>query len=126
MPSMRKRQGPSRHLVLSGLIALVLGCILLLPLPTETSAVDNQTKRSSDSLEALGDNFWQWRARYQPFSADDIPRIERPSAEMAGPRDWSANSIAKQKAALLEFEKQWKQIDPSGWSVARQVDHRLL
>ena len=126
MPSMRNRQGPSRHLVLSGLIPLVLSCIFQLPLLAETSRVDDQTKPSSGSLEALADNFWQWRARYQPFSADDIPRIERPPAQLAGPRDWSENSIAKQKAALLEFETRWKQIDPSGWSVARQVDYRLL
>ncbi|MBZ5665377.1 MAG: DUF885 domain-containing protein [Acidobacteriia bacterium] len=75
------------------------------------------------SLETLASDFWQWRARYQPFSTDDIPRIERP---MAGPRDWSAASIAKQKTALVDFEKQWKQIDPTGWSVARQVDYRLI
>ena len=42
---------------------------------------------------------------------DDIPRIEHPS----GSRDWSAESVARQKAALEDFEKQWKQIDPSGW-----------
>lgn len=78
------------------------------------------------SLEALANDFWQWRARYQPFSKDDIPRIERPLEETAGSRDWSASSIAKQKAILEDFEKQWKQLDPSGWSVARQVDYRLM
>jgi uncharacterized protein (DUF885 family) len=74
------------------------------------------------SLEVLSNDFWQWRARYQPFSQDDITRIERPY----GPRDWSAGSIARQRTALQDFEKQWKQIDPSGWSVARQVDYRLI
>src|SRR5450755_2417658 len=126
MPSMRNRQGPFRHLALFGLIPLVLICLLHQPLFAETSGADDQAKSSTDSLEALADNFWQWRARYQPFSADDIPRIERPPAQLAGPRDWSAKSIAKQKVALLEFEKRWKQIDPSGWSVARQVDYRLI
>jgi len=81
---------------------------------------------SSGSLEALAHDFWQWRARYQPFSKDDIPRIERPLGRSAGPRDWSAASIARQKAALEGFERRWKGIDTRGWSVARQVDYRLM
>ncbi len=32
----------------------------------------------ADSLAELSDSFWQWRAVEQPFSDDDIPRIERP------------------------------------------------
>src|ERR1700716_1034336 len=60
-----------------------------------------EVNAKSDSLDALAADFWQWRARYQPFSQDDIPRIERPN----GPRDWSADSIAWQKAALDDFEK---------------------
>jgi len=81
-----------------------------------------EVNAKSDSLDALATDFWQWRARYQPFSQDDIPRIERPN----GPRDWSADSIARQKAALDDFEKRWKRIDPKSWSVARQVNYRLL
>jgi uncharacterized protein (DUF885 family) len=84
------------------------------------------TPPSSSSLEAFAHDFWQWRARNQPFSQDDIPRIERPLERSAGPRDWSAASIAKQKAALEDFEHRWKQIDTKGWSAARQVDYRLL
>ena len=73
-------------------------------------------------LQSLADDFWQWRARYQPFSKDDIPRIEHPE----GLRDWSAASIAKQQSALREFEAKWKKIDPHAWSVAQQVDYRLM
>jgi hypothetical protein len=74
------------------------------------------------ALQSLADEFWQWRARYQPFSKDDIPRIEHPE----GPRDWSAASIAKQQAALEEFEAKWKKIDPHAWNVAQRVDYRLM
>jgi len=74
------------------------------------------------ALQSLADEFWHWRARCQPFSKDDIPRIEHPE----GPRDWSAASIAKQQAALKEFESRWRKIDPHGWRVAQQVDHRLI
>jgi hypothetical protein len=27
-------------------------------------------------LQQLASDFWAWRMRYQPFSADDIPRVE--------------------------------------------------
>ncbi len=61
-------------------------------------------------------------ARYQPFSQDDIARIERPS----GSGDWSAQSIGKQKSALAEFEKRWTATDARSWTIARQVDYRLI
>jgi len=87
-------------------------------LAEETSA----KSAASASLQDLTHDFWQWRAQYQPFSQDDIPRIERP----IGPRDWSASAIAEQKNALAQFEKRWKQIDTKGWSVPEQVDYRLI
>jgi len=108
-----------QRLLLTCLVALALGCLLEENLLAEDKA-------PTVSLEALANDFWQWRARYQPFSKDDIPRIERPIEERAGPRDWSASSIAKQKAMLEDFEKQWRQIDTTGWSVARRVDYRLM
>src|SRR5260221_9441917 len=108
-----------RRLLPACLIAMALGCSL------EESVLAGD-KTPTGALEALAHDFWQWRARYQPFSKDDIPRIERPLEDQAGSRDWSAGSIAKQKATLEDFEKQWKQIDPTGWSVARRVDYRLM
>jgi uncharacterized protein (DUF885 family) len=108
-----------QRLLLACLVALALGCLLKENLLAEDKA-------PTGSLEALANDFWQWRARYQPFSKDDIPRIERPIEDRAGPRDWSASSIAKQKAMLEDFEKQWKQIDTTGWSVVRRVDYRLM
>ena len=55
-------------------------------------------------------------ARHQPFSADDIPRIER----LPGPRDWSEASIARQRAALNDFEARWKNLGTAG------IDYRLI
>jgi uncharacterized protein (DUF885 family) len=103
-----------RRLLSASFIALTLCCLLQHPLRAED--------KTPATLDALAQDFWQWRARYQPYSADDIPRIERP----AGPRDWSAASIAAQKVALAKFEKQWQQIDTKGWSVPQQVDYRLM
>ena len=108
-----------QRLLLTCLIVLALGCLLKENLLAED-------KPPTGSLEALANDFWQWRARNQPFSKDDIPRIERPIEDRAGPRDWSARSIAKQKAILEDFEKQWRQIDTTGWSVALRVDYRLM
>ena len=73
-------------------------------------------------LQSLADDFWQWRSLYQPFSKDDIPRIEHPE----GRRDWSAASIRKQQAALNDFEARWKKIDSRDWSIPQQVDYRLI
>lgn len=77
---------------------------------------------ASESLEKFAEDFWAWRARYQPFTADDIPRLEHP----AGVRDWSAASVAKQREDLKQFEIRWKQIDSRGWPVPLQVDYRLM
>jgi uncharacterized protein (DUF885 family) len=110
-----------RRLLPTCVIALALGCSLEEPMLAE-----DKTPPLAGSLEALANDFWQWRARYQPFSKDDIPRIERPLEDRAGPRDWSVSSIAKQKATLEDFEKQWRQIGTTGWSVARRVDYRLM
>ena len=113
----------------SALRRSLLGCLALLALCaslTQHTLAEDRTPPPAGSLDALANDFWQWRVRYQPFSTDDIPRIERPAEDPTDPRDWSASSIAKQKARLEDFERQWKQIDPKAWSVARQVDYRLM
>jgi uncharacterized protein (DUF885 family) len=97
---------------------MIIGCPFREPLFAE-----DKPASSKDSLEALANDFWQWRAQHQPFSQDDIPRIERRGTD---PRDWSAISVARQKATLEEFEQRWKHIDTTGWSVPRQVDYRLM
>lgn len=74
------------------------------------------------ALEKLSERFWNWRAKFAPFSSDDVNRIERPG----GTRDWSPAAVAKQHSELAEFEKQWKAIDAKTWSVTQQIDYRLL
>jgi hypothetical protein len=81
------------------------------------------TTLSADALDDLSRDFWSWRARWQPFSNDDIPRLARP-ADLTP--DWSAASVAAQQKALLAFDQRWRALDPSGWPVPRQVDHRLV
>jgi Bacterial protein of unknown function (DUF885) len=79
---------------------------------------------AGDSLEKFAEGFWTWRAATQPFSTDDIPRIERPG----GKRDWSPAAIEKQREKLSEFEARWKKLDggATAGNRAQQVDRRLM
>jgi uncharacterized protein (DUF885 family) len=78
----------------------------------------------ADSLGELSDTFWQWRAQEQPFSDDDIPRIERPDGLVV---DWSPKTIAQRLQQLKTFEQRWSVLAPPAQSpVPDQVDYRLL
>ena len=77
---------------------------------------------TTESLDKLANDFWAWRAKYAPFTGDDVNRMERPG----GTRDWSRASIDKQRKDLAEFEDRWKKLDPTGWPIPQQVDYRLI
>ncbi|HEX3620157.1 MAG TPA: hypothetical protein VHU16_07275, partial [Candidatus Udaeobacter sp.] len=77
---------------------------------------------AAESLEKLADDFWTWRARYAPFTGDDVNRMERPS----GMRDWSRASIDRRHSDLAQFESRWKEVDPSSWPIPQQVDYKLI
>jgi uncharacterized protein (DUF885 family) len=76
----------------------------------------------AESLDKLANDFWTWRAKYAPFTGDDVNRIER----AGGTRDWSRDAIDKQRKDLAEFEARWKKIDPAQWPIASQVDYKLI
>ena len=78
--------------------------------------------QDTSSLDKLASDFWTWRAKYAPFTGDDVNRIERPG----GTRDWSRAKIDNQRKELGEFETRWKKIDTHAWPIARQVDYRLI
>jgi hypothetical protein len=83
-------------------------------------------------LDKLADDFWVWRAKYAPFTTDDVNRMERPG----GVRDWSNAAIEKRRSDLQAFEKTWKEIEPPshrsgepgthGWPISKQVDYKLI
>ena len=77
---------------------------------------------NSGALDKLADDFWTWRAKYAPFTGDDVNRIERPG----GIRDWSRASIDKQRKDFAEFEARWKKLDATTWPIPQQVDHKLI
>src|SRR6266550_8217237 len=57
-------------------------------------------RAQTESLDKLADDFWTWRAKYAPFTGDDVNRIERPG----GTRDWSRAKIDNHRKNLREFE----------------------
>jgi uncharacterized protein (DUF885 family) len=93
-------------------------CITLLLLCSSVIAAH------ADSLTTLSENFWQWRVIEQPFTNDDIPRIDRPVSFSV---DWSARTIATRTRELAAFEQRWHHLVPPATApVAEQVDFRLL
>lgn len=74
-------------------------------------------------LEDLAADFWAWRAIHQPFSSDDLPRIERPSDWVP---DWSQTAIKDRRQGLSVLEDRWRAINPGGWPIHLQVDYRLI
>jgi uncharacterized protein (DUF885 family) len=77
----------------------------------------------ADDLTDLSTDFWNWRAYEQPFSEDDIPRLDRPQDFVI---DWSPEKVAQRRTELAAFEARWKAINVAGESVANQVDYRLI
>jgi hypothetical protein len=75
-------------------------------------------------LEKVADDFWTWRARYAPFTGDDVNRIERPG----GTRDWSRESIDRRGKDLAGFELRWKKIGSTqdNRPIPAQVDYKLM
>ena len=91
--------------------------LLLLMLASGLSA-------KADSLGTLSESFWQWRAQEQPFTNDDIPRIERPTSFVV---DWSPKTVSERLEQLNSLEQRWQRLSPAaGTSIHDQVDYRLL
>jgi hypothetical protein len=74
-------------------------------------------------LDQLSERFWAWRARQQPRTRDDIPRLERP-------RGWrpevEAALAVQRRDELGAFAAELARIRPDQDAVPDRVDHRLL
>ncbi|WP_044336037.1 DUF885 family protein [Sphingomonas hengshuiensis] len=79
--------------------------------------------RAQPAVQALGADFWAWRASTQPATSDDIPRIARPAAWVP---DWSPIAVQAQKAKLAAFEQRWKALADAPRTVPETVDYRLV
>src|SRR5258708_36437677 len=69
---------------------------------------------SRPQLDTLSNSFWQWRATEQPFTNDDIPRIERASTFVV---DWSPAAVSRYKTQIVDLDKQRRARDTTGASV---------
>src|SRR5256884_9982202 len=76
----------------------------------------------TEALDKLAGDFWTLRAKYAPFTDDDVNRIERPG----GTRDCPAAAIDKQRKDLSEFAARWKKININAWSHPQQVVSKLI
>ena len=94
------------------IIVLFLGWVALL------AALQAQP----DSLEQLANDLWAWRAKYAPFTGDDVNRIEWPG----GMRDWSRASISQRQKDWAGFDTRWRKLDPAQWPIPKQVDYKLI
>jgi uncharacterized protein (DUF885 family) len=84
----------------------VFSAILLIACVASAQPVPVSTQPAS-ALQQLSSDFWEWRASEQPFSFDDIPRIDRPEGWAA---DWSSSTIAKRRNQLAGFERRYKEL----------------
>jgi hypothetical protein len=74
-------------------------------------------------LDELAGHFWTWRARQQPRTRDDIPRLERPEGWLPEVDPALGDQRAAEHAA---FTARLARIRPPAGDVPAQVDRRLL
>ncbi|HYV41473.1 MAG TPA: hypothetical protein VEO02_06745, partial [Thermoanaerobaculia bacterium] len=67
----------------------------------------------STRYEDLLSFFREWRAFQKPRLVDGVP-------------DYSAGAMATQQRELSSWRQRLAALDPSGWSVARQVDYDVV
>jgi uncharacterized protein (DUF885 family) len=96
--------------------------VALIALARDSHSQNSRETADTNAVQKLAADFWDWRAKYAPFTGDDVNRIERPG----GTRDWSKASIDKRRADLEQFEARWKKLDTTEWPVPKQVDYRLM
>lgn len=82
-----------------------------------------QPVAAQPAVQALGADFWAWRATTQPASSDDVPRIERPAGWSP---DWSPQGIAAQKAQLGSFDARWEALSNAPRSPQEKTNYRLV
>ena len=89
--------------------------------PVHAVSLVSQTPEAR--VQALSERFWTWRATEQPFTNDDIPRLDRAAGFVS---HWSAKDVAGYQQRIAAFEKEWRALDVSGAPVPVQVDYRLI
>jgi len=102
--------------------ALLLTAVLLI---SSVAAAQPAPVPTQSALQQLSSDFWEWRAAEQPFSFDDIPRLDRAAGWAA---DWSPATVAKRRDQLSGFEDRWKALGANVHDRSRgeTVDYLLV
>lgn len=113
---------PARPLTIK--VLLLFAQLLSLPCVGWTQQAPASTQPASE-LQKFSSTFWTWRANEQPFSGDDIPRLDRP---VGWTPDWSPTNVDKRRGELAAFEETWKGLRPSFQDNSRPeiVDYLLV
>jgi hypothetical protein len=74
-------------------------------------------------LDDLAGRFWAWRARQQPRTRDDIPRLDRPRGWLP---DTDPDLAGRRREELEAFRAELGRIRPDAGTVPDRVDRRLL
>jgi hypothetical protein len=111
-----KPRSATKAIMLFGLMLLISSAAAQQP-PAATQPLSG--------LQQLDSDFWAWRASEQPFSFDDIPRLDRPARWTA---DWSSSTVAKRRDELAAFEKRWSELASNSPDRSRSevVDYLLV
>jgi Bacterial protein of unknown function (DUF885) len=72
-------------------------------------------------LDELAERFWAWRARQQPRTRDDIPRLDRPAGWLP---EVDAELGSRRREELAAFQAALTRVRTH--EIADRVDHRLL
>lgn len=82
-----------------------------------------QPVAAQPAVQALGADFWAWRAVTQPATSDDVPRVERPEGWAP---DWTPAGVAAQKARLAAFDARWTALAGVPRTPIEKTDYRLV
>lgn len=95
----------------------------LLLLVLFSSIISAQISAKAEALSQLGQEVWAWRAKTQPSTSDDVPRIMRPKGWQP---DWSSASMVKRYDQLKTFEARWQALGNKKRSPQMQTDYQLI
>ena len=85
--------------------------------------VSAQAPSPNPQLQALAQEFFEWRRVQQPAGGDDIPRVERPDGWVP---DFSLQALGESQAQYRRFKRRLGELDRESWTLSDQVDARLL
>lgn len=104
---------------------MTISLFLMLLVRTVVAQPTAGSGQPANPLQQLSADFWEWRAAEQPFSFDDIPRLDRAKGWAA---DWSPATVARRREELTAFEDRWRQLGKEAHdrSPAETVDYLLV